>query len=265
MEETKKTPKPQPTGPAVYVAISNVTARLAREGVSKGQTNKDQNYKYRGIDDVYNALAPAFAENRLMMLPRVLSREVTERKTKHGTPLFSVVVDVEYDIKCGDDGSQHTIRVVGEAMDMADKATNKAMSAAFKYACMQVFCIPTEGDNDADASTPQLAAEEAPKRTSAALKRDGAWQEMQAKLRDCAKPSEAMEVFHETNLSGWPAAWIDALANEMAKVFIDDMQDCPTDELDAWGRHWADEIKALPEEARLTIREEIKRRRAAVS
>jgi hypothetical protein len=38
-------------------------------------------------------------------------------------------------------------------MDSGDKATNKAMSAAFKYACLQAFCIPTEGDNDADATT----------------------------------------------------------------------------------------------------------------
>jgi hypothetical protein len=42
-------------------------------------------------------------------------------------------------------------------MDSGDKATNKAMSAAYKYACMQSFCIPTEGDNDADAQTHQVA------------------------------------------------------------------------------------------------------------
>ena len=36
---------------------------------------------------------------------------------------------------------------------MGDKATNKAMTAAYKVACFQVFCIPTEGDNDADANT----------------------------------------------------------------------------------------------------------------
>lgn len=41
-------------------------------------------------------------------------------------------------------------------MDSGDKATNKAMSAAFKYACMQAFCIPTEGDNDADSKTHEV-------------------------------------------------------------------------------------------------------------
>lgn len=53
------------------------------------------------------------------------------------------------------EGSVHTVCTYGEAMDSADKATNKAMSAAYKYAAFQTFCIPTEGDNDADATTPE--------------------------------------------------------------------------------------------------------------
>ena len=42
-------------------------------------------------------------------------------------------------------------------MDGGDKATNKAMSAAYKYALLQTFAIPTEGDNDADATTHEVA------------------------------------------------------------------------------------------------------------
>jgi hypothetical protein len=42
-------------------------------------------------------------------------------------------------------------------MDTSDKATNKAMSAAYKYAALQAFAIPTEGDNDADSHTPEVA------------------------------------------------------------------------------------------------------------
>ena len=38
-------------------------------------------------------------------------------------------------------------------MDSGDKATNKAMSIAYKYACFQVFCIPTEEMKDPDAET----------------------------------------------------------------------------------------------------------------
>jgi hypothetical protein len=57
-----------------------------------------------------------------------------------------------------EDGSMHTAIAYGEAMDSGDKATNKAMSAAYKYACMEVFCIPTEGTPDADAETHEVAA-----------------------------------------------------------------------------------------------------------
>jgi hypothetical protein len=49
------------------------------------------------------------------------------------------------------------VQTYGEAMDSADKATNKAMSAAYKYAAFLAFCIPTEGDNDADATTHEPA------------------------------------------------------------------------------------------------------------
>lgn len=139
--------------PHVYSAISEVMAKLAKTGISKNNKNAQQGYKFRGIDDVYNALAPFLSESKLLILPRVLNRIVTERETKSGGVLFYVVLDVEFDLVSALDGSDHTVRVVGEAMDSADKATNKAMSAAFKYCCMEVFCIPTEGDNDADGTT----------------------------------------------------------------------------------------------------------------
>jgi hypothetical protein len=44
-------------------------------------------------------------------------------------------------------------------MDSADKATNKAMSAAYKYLALLVFCIPTEAsaETDADFSTHEIA------------------------------------------------------------------------------------------------------------
>jgi hypothetical protein len=141
----------------VYDAIRQVSAALCKEGIGKDRKNTQQNYAFRGIDDVYNSLAPVLASNNLVILPRCLSREVVERTTKSGGVLFYVTVEVEFDIVCTEDGSKHTIKTFGEAMDAADKATNKAMSAAYKYAAMQTFCIPTEGDNDADATTHTVA------------------------------------------------------------------------------------------------------------
>jgi hypothetical protein len=137
----------------VYEAINKVQAALAKDGIGKDRRNAQQGYNFRGIDDVYNALSPLLAEHGLCVLPRMLSRSVEERQTAKGGTLFYVTVEAEFDLVAAEDASKHTIRTYGEAMDSGDKATNKAMSAAYKYACMQAFAIPTEGDNDADATT----------------------------------------------------------------------------------------------------------------
>ena len=150
------------TAPHVYTAIAEVMADLSREGIGKDRKNDQQGYKFRGIDDVYNALAPTLAKHKLCVIPRVIGRDVTERTNQRGTALFYVVCDVEFSLVSALDGSAHVARVVGEAMDSGDKATNKAMSAAYKYMAMQTFCIPTEGDNDADATTHEVKAEPKP-------------------------------------------------------------------------------------------------------
>jgi hypothetical protein len=143
--------------PKVYAAIVKVMREIGKEGISKGRRNQQQGYQFRGIDDVYNALSGLLAGANLVILPRVLSRIVTERETKAGGVLFYVVLEVAFDFVCAEDGSVHTAQAYGEAMDSGDKATNKAMSAAYKYACMEVFCIPTEGNPDADAETHDVA------------------------------------------------------------------------------------------------------------
>lgn len=140
----------------VYKAIAAVQAQMAKEGISKGRKNVQQGYSFRGIDDLYNALAPVLSANGLVILPRMLARESVERATAKGGVLFYVTVEAEFDFVAAEDASKHTVKTFGEAMDSADKATNKAMSAAYKYAAMQAFCIPTEGDNDADSTTHEV-------------------------------------------------------------------------------------------------------------
>lgn len=135
----------------VYKAINKVQAELCKSGIGKDSTNTYDNYKFRGIDAVYNALSPLLAKHGLCILPRMLSHDVQERASQKGGALFYVTVEAEFDFVSAEDGSKHTVRTFGEAMDRGDKATNKAMSAAYKYAAFQTFAIPTEGDNDADA------------------------------------------------------------------------------------------------------------------
>ncbi len=142
---------------SVYKSINAVQAELSKNGITKDRTNtQGSGYKFRGIDDVYNTIAPMLARHGLCILPRVLNRTITERTSQKGGALFYVVVESEFDFVCAEDGSKHTVKTFGEAMDSGDKATNKAMSAAYKYACFQAFSIPTESDNDADAYTHEV-------------------------------------------------------------------------------------------------------------
>jgi len=139
----------------IYEAIPAILADV--EAIGKNRQNKQQGFAFRGIDDVYNVLSGMLATAGLCIIPRILSRECQERATKSGGALFYVTVEAEYDLVSAEDGSKHTAKVFGEAMDSADKATNKAMSAAYKYMAFQTFAIPTEGDNDADTHTPDVA------------------------------------------------------------------------------------------------------------
>lgn len=142
----------------VYQAIGAVSRALSKGGISKDRKNAQQGYNFRGIDDVLNSLSAALVDAGLVILPRCTHREVVERTTAKGGALFNVTCAVEFDLVSVEDGSKHTVCTYGEAMDSADKATNKAMSAAYKYLALLVFCIPTETtpDTDADFTTHEV-------------------------------------------------------------------------------------------------------------
>jgi hypothetical protein len=150
---------PMPTAvPHVYAAINAVQAGLNRVGIAKDRKNTSgATYNFRGIDDCYNAIAPLMAEHGLCMLPRMMQRDVQERLSKSGNTLIYTTVHAEFDFVATKDGSKHTVATFGEAMDSGDKSTNKAMSAAQKYAILQAFVVPTEGDNDTENHTHELA------------------------------------------------------------------------------------------------------------
>ena len=137
----------------VYQAINAVQRALSKEGITKDRTASGfgAGYAFRGIDDVYNTLSPLLSEHGLVIIPRCMERHESQRQSGPKT-LYFVVVRMEFDFVCAEDGSKHTACTYGEAMDSGDKATNKAMSIAYKYACFQTFAIPTEGDNDPDAT-----------------------------------------------------------------------------------------------------------------
>ena len=139
--------------------------------IGKDSENTQQKYKFRGIDAVYNALNPVMADLGLFIVPEILDHRREERETEstyNGQTKKSVlkysILTIRFTMYAPD-GSNVSCVVVGEGMDSGDKASNKAMSVALKYACFQLFMIPTEEtaiDPDAESHNVTSGAQTPP-------------------------------------------------------------------------------------------------------
>lgn len=189
----------------IYQAITDIMS----EGyaITKDKRNQKQGYAYRGIDDVMNTFQPLLAKHHVFAVPEVLERERQERVTykdgkQSGTLLYSILT-MRYTFYA-EDGSSVSAVVIGEGMDSGDKASNKAMSVAMKYAMFQVFCIPTEEMQDPDADTPEPSApvSELPKAKAEAPKPEPVY------CADCG--AEIQEYIDGNGKKVGIAKWVDA-------------------------------------------------------
>jgi hypothetical protein len=94
-----------------------------------------------------------FKKHGVFIVPEVIEHTREERQTKSGGNLIYSIMKIRHRF-IAEDGSEVVSTTIGEGMDSADKSSNKAMAIAFKYACFQVFCIPTEDMPDPDGETP---------------------------------------------------------------------------------------------------------------
>lgn len=146
--------------PLIYSLIPKVMSDIGVIG--KDRVNVNQKYKFRGIDDVYNAANSALAKHGVFSVPTVLEESRSERTNSNGTLLFYVYMKIKYTFFASDGSSVEAI-VSAEAFDSGDKATNKALSAAQKYAFLQVFCIPTEEPKDSEIDSHEIQPVKLPK------------------------------------------------------------------------------------------------------
>lgn len=144
----------------IYESIAAVMGEIG--AIGKNSKNQQQGFMFRGIDAVMNAINPALVKYKLFIVPEVQEQVREERTNAKGTTLIYSVCKVKYTFYA-EDGTNISATVIGEGMDTGDKATNKAMSIAFKYACFQVFCIPTEEMADPDAECHEVKKKTEPK------------------------------------------------------------------------------------------------------
>lgn len=134
----------------IYESISRIMAEATP--ISKDKLNKQQGFKYRGIDDVMNTFYPLLAKHKVFIVPEVVEQQREERSTKNGGNLIYSILKIKFTFYA-EDGSNISAVVIGEGMDSADKSSNKAMAVGMKYAMFQVFCIPTEDMIDPDSES----------------------------------------------------------------------------------------------------------------
>lgn len=123
--------------------------------IGKNGKNDIQKYKFRSIDDMYNKIQPVLPTLGLFFVPQVVESKEDMFKNAKGNQAIRVKLRVKYTV-FADDGSNVEAIVEGESIDTSDKATNKALTAAFKYMLIQLFCISIEGMDDADSETPEI-------------------------------------------------------------------------------------------------------------
>lgn len=154
----------------IFELIPKVMADVGH--ISKGKDfgkpgTGSTHYKYRGIDDVFNAFQTALSSNGVFYVPQLRNIKLD----REGTKTF-VSVEVEY-VFYGPEGDHVTSIFPGEAIDYnGDKATNKAMQAALKYMMLQMFCVPTEDQVNDDADAHGHAPKSSAPKSSAAKTSD---------------------------------------------------------------------------------------------
>ena len=143
----------------IFAAIPAIMAEIG--AVEKLHRNKDQGYMFRSVDDVYAAVQPLMAKHKVFSVPTILEDFSKERQSKSGTHMEHRVLKIQYRFYA-DDGSYIDAIVYGEGLDTSDKASNKALAVADKYATCQIFKIPTSDAKDPDTETLEAVPKKKP-------------------------------------------------------------------------------------------------------
>ncbi|HVN66950.1 MAG TPA: ERF family protein, partial [Candidatus Sulfotelmatobacter sp.] len=147
----------------------------------------------------------------VVTVPTMLERRAEQYETRSKELWNRVTIKMQYDFMA-DDGSKISVVIENEGCDSGDKATNKALSMAHKYAFIQLFHIPTEDIEDGDsqiaaaaAAIDQAAADAEKKKATVSQARPGlSPADAAAKMKAAAPPK-----FHKVEPAVAPATTVE--------------------------------------------------------
>ena len=133
-------------GLAIHRSMGEVMRSVT--AIYKLQYNEQQKFRYRGVDDIMNALHGLFADAGIVIIPRELEFQTSELpmapdRDGKARVMHRTLIHMEFTFMSTQDGSVVTADGWGEGQDMADKGPYKAKSFALKSVLSQMFLIPT--------------------------------------------------------------------------------------------------------------------------
>lgn len=134
----------------IFTALSEVKKEINTTGVSKSRENKQQGFKYRGIDDALDAFSGPLARNDVLVTPSYEKAEFVDLQTKNTTLRLATVRGVFQLLSLRDGSSIMVGPFEGEASDVIDKALTKACSVAMRNMLFLTFTVPFIGEEDPD-------------------------------------------------------------------------------------------------------------------
>lgn len=134
--------------------IKSLNAIMSEIGaIEKSRQNKQQNYAFRGIEDLYAAGQPLFVKHGVVPCAEVIEQSVNryEIVKQDGSIRYDyhAILRIKFTFYALD-GSSVSVTTCGEGLDNSDKAVNKATSGAMKYALITLLQIPTQDMEDSD-------------------------------------------------------------------------------------------------------------------
>lgn len=160
-EPAAATPNPdeQPEGDPEVVPVTVALGRVAREVTvlrKEQQVKHGERFMFRGIDDVMNALGPAFRRHGVLCITTLLEKSHEYVETSKGARMCTTRVTARFTFY-GPGGDAIDGTAPGESFDSGDKSTAKAMSVALRTFLLQAFTLPTD-EPDPDQTIEQLGS-----------------------------------------------------------------------------------------------------------
>ena len=197
--------------PTVVEALAAVMEEV--QAIRKGDRNTQQNFNFRGIDAVVNAVGPALRKHGVIVIPTGAHYDEQRYESRNGAQMRGVTTSVCYRFY-GPAGDHIDANVLGEASDSGDKAIPKAFSVAFRTLLLQTLCVPTD-EVDPDAQSHERVARSNGSAGAGERSREdapaGDPHGLQASRADAVQPSEMVVTFgkhkgrkvHEVPTSYW--------------------------------------------------------------